>query len=89
MPGPKKSRVPVEKLTVTLPQGMYQEVIGIINVEHGWLSAIDFIREATKEKVDRWKSAGHRLPEGPSPADLVEEVRARRAAETPERRRAP
>ena len=50
------------------------------------LSVQDFVRRAVDEKLDRWKTAGHRLPEGQSPADLVEEVRARRAAEAPARK---
>ena len=55
MPGAKKSRVPVEKVTATLPKGMYEEVVAIVREGKSWLSAIDFIRESVKEKLERWK----------------------------------
>ncbi len=47
--------MPVEKVTVTLPKGLYDEVVSIVRAGQGWLSAIDFLREAAKEKVERWK----------------------------------
>ena len=87
--GPTKGRAPVERVEVRIPTGVYADFDRVVTIERRWKSVADFLLEAGKREVDRWKSAGHRLPEGPSPADLVEEVRARRAAETPERRRAP
>ena len=86
---PHPGKVPLKKLTVTLPESLYRDVETIVLTGKRWISEVDFVRQAVSDQVDRWKAAGHRLPEGPSTADLVEEVRARRAAETPERRRAP
>ena len=86
--GPTKGRAPVERVEVRVPTGVYSDFDRIVGLERRWKSVADFLLEAGKHEVERWKSAGHRLPEGPSPADLVEEVRARREAEGPGRRRA-
>ncbi len=86
---PHPGKVPLKKVTLAFPHDLYGDVEQIVRNGRRWISEADFIRHAVANEVDRWKAAGHRLPEGPSPADLVEEVRARRAAETAERKRAP
>ena len=86
---PHPGKVPLAKVTLAIPTDLYADVGHIVRSGRRWISEADFIRHAIANEVDRWKAAGHRLPEGPSPADLVEEVRARRAAEAAERRRAP
>ena len=55
MPAPTKSRVPSEKVTLTLPVTLAAEVEEVVRSDGGYLSALDFIREATREKLDRWK----------------------------------
>ena len=80
--GEKTVRVRNVKINSSLPEGEYQELHAVIESTRRWNDVADFARQAIREKLDRWKAAGHRLPEGPGPADLVEEVRR-------ERRRAP
>ena len=82
MPARARGSVRLEKVQVGIPEGTYREIEQAVRATGQWMSVVDFLREAAKEKLERWKSAGHRLPEGPGPADLVDEVRR-------ERRRAP
>ena len=79
---PHPGKVPLEKVTLAIPADLYADVSNIVKMGRRWISEADFIRHAIANEVDRWKAAGHRLPEGPGPGDLVEEVRR-------ERRRAP
>ena len=79
---PHPGKVPLEKVTLAIPADLYADVSNIVKMGRRWISEADFIRHAIANEVERWKSAGHRLPEGPGPGDLVEEVRR-------ERRRAP
>ena len=83
----RPGKVPLRKLTVTLPENLYRDVEAIVSTGKRWISEVDSIRQAVSEEVDRWKAAGHRLPEGTGPAGVVEEVRAREAATA--RRRGP
>ena len=55
MPAPTRSRVPVEKLTVTLPATLYRDMGEIVRADGGYMSIIDFMREAAREKIDRWR----------------------------------
>ena len=55
MPAPTRSRVPSEKVTLTLPVTLAAEVEEVVRSDGGYLSALDFIREATREKLERWK----------------------------------
>ena len=79
---PHPGKVPLEKVTLAIPAELYSDVSSIVKTGRRWISEADFIRNAIANEVERWKSAGHRLPEGTGPADLVDEVRR-------ERRRAP
>ena len=79
---PHPGKVPLEKVTLAIPADLYADVTQIVRLGRRWISEADFIRHAVANEVDRWKSAGHRLPEGPSPAEVVEGVR-------PDRKRAP
>lgn len=79
---PHPGKVPLEKVTLAIPSDLYADVRSIVRSGRRWISEADFIRHAVANEVERWKAAGHRLPEGPGPADLVEEVRR-------ERKRAP
>ena len=49
MPAPTRTRVPVEKVTVTLPATLYREIGEVVRADGGWLSSIDFIREASRD----------------------------------------
>ena len=87
MPAGGKGKQPYERLHIAVPRGLFKEAEAVVEREGRWMSMADFAREAIHEKVERWKAAGHSLPEGPGPAGVVEEVRAREAATA--RRRAP
>jgi len=43
------------KLTLQLPEGLAKEINEIVDKHDLWMSSQDFIREAIKEKIDRWK----------------------------------
>ncbi len=82
MPARARGSVRLEKVQVGIPEGTYREIEQAVRSSAQWMSVVDFLREAAKEKLERWKSAGHRLPEGPGPEGLLDEVRR-------DRRRAP
>lgn len=72
MPGKVSlERVPVN---LRLPKVIVAAIERIMPAE-GFPTRQAFIEQAIREKVDRWKSAGGRIPEDPGPAGLVEEVR--------------
>ncbi len=73
----RPGKVLLKKVTLAMPEELYTEVEHIVRVGRRWISEADFIRNAVANEVERWKAAGHRLPEGPSPGDLVEAVRER------------
>ncbi|MDE1881195.1 MAG: hypothetical protein KGI89_11700, partial [Euryarchaeota archaeon] len=58
--------------TVEVAPAVYREIVTLVDRGY-WLSFQEFAREALKEKLDRWKAAGHEMPA--RPADVVEEVR--------------
>jgi hypothetical protein len=55
MAGPGKKRVPLTKVTVSLPSGLFEDVGAIVNSERRWISAVDFIRWAVANEVEHWK----------------------------------
>jgi Arc/MetJ-type ribon-helix-helix transcriptional regulator len=83
----RPGKVPLRKLTVTLPESLYKDVEAIVLTGKRWISEVDFIRQAVSDQVDRWKAAGHQLPAGPSPGSFVEGVSRDRAGR--ERKPAP
>ncbi len=42
------------KLTLQLPEGLAKEINEIVSKHDLWMSSQDFIREAIKEKIERW-----------------------------------
>ena len=42
------------KLTLQLPEGLAREINDIVEKHDLWMSSQDFIREAIKEKIERW-----------------------------------
>ena len=42
------------KLTLQLPEGLAKEINDIVEKHDIWMSSQDFIREAIKEKIERW-----------------------------------
>ena len=44
-----------EKKTVLIPAGMLREMHDIMNKDDKWISEQEFIREAIKEKIEKWK----------------------------------
>ena len=43
------------KVTIAFPKGMLSEIESIIDREQSWLSMQEFVRDAVKEKIERWK----------------------------------
>ena len=84
---PHPGKVPLQKVTLAFPQDLYRDVQSIVRTGRRWISEADFIRGAVANEVERWKAAGHVLPAGPGPADVVEEVR--REAQARARTRSP
>ncbi len=62
--GTKRSDVGYQKVGVTIPDGVYREMIEIVESERRWFDRVEFIREAVKEKIERWKKEH---PLGPPP----------------------
>lgn len=80
---PHPGKVPLEKITLSFPADTLKDVRSIVSSAHRWISEADFIRHAVANEVQRYQAAGHRLPEGPGPADLVDQVRARATGSRP------
>lgn len=53
--GAKRSAVGYEKVGITLPDGIYEEMVAIIETDRRWFDRVEFVREAVKEKIERWK----------------------------------
>ena len=48
------------KLTLQLPEGLFNEIDRIVDKQDLWMSSQDFIREAIKEKIEKWKKENPR-----------------------------
>lgn len=55
MPAPAKGRVHLEKVQVGIPEGVYRDIEMAVTSSGQWMSVVDFLREAAKEKIERWK----------------------------------
>ena len=55
MPVGGKGKQPYERLHVGVPSGLFMEATKVVEYEGKWMSLADFVREAIKEKVERWK----------------------------------
>ena len=57
MPGKARARAQTEKVGLRIPVGLYRELIDIIEVGKMWPDPPrqNFILEAIREKIDRWK----------------------------------
>ncbi len=53
--GFKRSEVGYQKVGITLPDGVYEEMVTIIETDRRWFDRVEFIREAVKEKIERWR----------------------------------
>lgn len=42
-------------MNVFVPIGLYEDMKKIVEKEGKWMSEPDFIREAVREKIERWK----------------------------------
>ena len=38
-----------------LPAGVYRQIEEVVKATGDWMSVVDFLREAAKEKLERWK----------------------------------
>jgi hypothetical protein len=55
MPGKKRAGVDYERVGVTIPKGIHDEMVAIIATDKRWFDRVEFAREAIKEKIDRWR----------------------------------
>ena len=53
--GEKRTKSPIVSFGVTLPEGVYEELVAVIETGRRWQDRVEFTREAIKEKLDRWK----------------------------------
>lgn len=59
----KTSRVGLQQFGVTLPEGVYRDMMDLVEREKRWDGRVEFTREAVREKIEREKSKGGRLSE--------------------------
>lgn len=38
-----------------IPEGVYRDIEMAVTSSGQWMSVVDFLREAAKEKIERWK----------------------------------
>ena len=53
--GRKRTQVSTEKVTATLPASEHAELVELIESTGRWVDRSDFVRQAIREKVERWK----------------------------------
>lgn len=51
---PKQPYVKTVPVNLRLPEGLYEEIIKILEKERKWNSPQQFIQDALNEKIDRW-----------------------------------
>ena len=52
---PKQPYVKTVPVNLRLPEGLYEEIIKILEKERKWNSPQQFIQDALNEKIDHWK----------------------------------
>ncbi|MGC8585834.1 MAG: hypothetical protein ACP5L4_06975 [Thermoplasmata archaeon] len=52
---PKSPYVKTYQINLRLPEGLYEEMMKIMNIEKKWNSPQQFIQDALNEKIERWK----------------------------------
>lgn len=52
---PKQPYVKTVPVNLRLPDGIYEEILEILQSERKWNSPQQFIQDALNEKIDRWK----------------------------------
>ncbi len=62
--GAKTVNVANRKVNSSLPEGELEELLRIIDGTKRWNDVADFVRQAVREKVERWKREN---PLGPPP----------------------
>jgi hypothetical protein len=57
LPGKAKARAQAEKVGLRVPLGLYREMMDVVEAAKMWSDPPrqNFILEAIKEKIDRWK----------------------------------
>jgi Arc/MetJ-type ribon-helix-helix transcriptional regulator len=66
----------MEKLTVSLPHGLYLEIEDAVQGGGQWMSVVDFVRDGAKEKLERYKAAhGGQIPLPPGTVTMPERKR--------------
>jgi metal-responsive CopG/Arc/MetJ family transcriptional regulator len=56
LPGIKKVNVLSERITVLIPAGLHSEIVNVMTREQKWVDRQEFIRQAIREKVERWQN---------------------------------
>ena len=56
LPGIKKVNVLSERITVLIPAGLHSEIVNVMTREQEWVDRQEFIRQAIREKVERWQN---------------------------------
>lgn len=51
--GKKRSNVGLEQFSVSVPEGVYREMMELIDRERKWDGRVEFTREAIREKLER------------------------------------
>ena len=57
---PKQPYVKSVPVNLRLPEGIYGEIMGIMNKEKKWNSPQQFIQDALNEKIEKWKKENPR-----------------------------
>lgn len=76
---PRPGKVPLHRLTITLPEELYLDVERIVGAGKRWISEVDFIRHATSDAVDKWRSE-HPASAGPLPGGPYPPTRGEKGA---------
>ncbi len=66
--GPKIAKVEPKKVSTTMPEDDFDDMVRIIETDRRWVDVADFVRQAVREKVDRWK---REHPGTPASAEVV------------------
>jgi Arc/MetJ-type ribon-helix-helix transcriptional regulator len=55
VPAPGRGHGSIDRVTVTFSKPLVDELEKLVKETGYWLSVVDFIREGTVEKLERWK----------------------------------
>lgn len=44
-----------KQVNIYFPEGLYDEMTNVMERANNWMNVQEFVRDAVKEKIDRWK----------------------------------